>query len=98
MCGVVGLGGADDVELELGEQLVVVIDQLEVDLDALAHAGIGEALGDAGAVGLVGELLAGLGEVVLAVGVLDVGEQLGALARSGACGGAAGRGWRASLG
>ena len=41
-------------------------------------------------------LRAGSAKVVLVVGVLDVGEELAALADEVAGGGAAGRGWRAS--
>ena len=55
---------------------VVVLDQHEVDLHALAGIGLVEGLGDAFAVGLVGDLGLGLREVVLVVGVLDVGEQV----------------------
>jgi hypothetical protein len=76
--GVVLRGGAHDGELDLGEQRVIVVDQRQVQRDARPHARIGEALGDAGAVRLVRDLLLECGQVVLAGGVLDVGEQLGA--------------------
>lgn len=71
---------AHDVELEFTDEPVVVIDQVKVGLDGLLHAWIGEALRQPLAVGLVGDLLAELGEVVLGVGVLDVTEELGSFA------------------
>ena len=58
----------------------------------LLHRGIGEALGDPVAVGFVGELLAIGGQVVLAVGVLEMGEELGPFAHADAAGAGAGRG------
>ena len=66
-------GGVDHRSRQVGEQVVVVIDQREVDLEALLHGRIGKALGYALPVGLVGEFFADLGEVVLAVGILNVG-------------------------
>ena len=51
--GVVPLDGADEVELEVADEAVVVGDQIEVDLDALADAGVEELLGDPIPVGLV---------------------------------------------
>lgn len=71
--GLVLVGGVDNVELQVAEQVVVVIDQREVDCDALLHGRIGKAFGYALPVGLVGELFADLGQVVLAVGLLAVG-------------------------
>src|SRR5918996_1494678 len=56
-------GGVDNRSLQVSEELVVVIDQREVDLDALLHGRIGTALGHALPVGLVGEFFADLGEV-----------------------------------
>jgi hypothetical protein len=57
-----------------------VVDEGQVHFDALVHRGLGEALGHPITMGLVGDLLADLGKVILAVGVLDVRKQLGALA------------------
>ena len=76
---VVRLGAAHDVGLELGELLVVDIDERDIERDAFAYAGVGEALSQVDSVGLAGDFLAEGLEIVLAVGVLDVGEQLGTL-------------------
>jgi hypothetical protein len=47
--------------------VVVVVNQCKVDVDALLHRGLRKPLRDAVAVGFVGDLLANLGEVILAV-------------------------------
>jgi hypothetical protein len=57
--------------------------QRAVACEALVHRGIGQPLGAAGAVGLIGNLLANRGQVVLAVGVLDMGESLDSCAPEG---------------
>ena len=57
-----------------------MIDQCEVDFDALLHGWIRKALGHALPVDLVGELLATLREVILTIGILDMREQLGPFA------------------
>jgi hypothetical protein len=69
-----GFSGSDDVELQLREEPVIVVDEGQVHCDALLHRGLGEALSHPVAVGLVGELLANLREVVLAMGVLNMSE------------------------
>ena len=56
-----------------------LVDEFEIDLDALADSGIGESFGDAFMVNLAVELMPELGQVVLAVGVLDMGEQIDAV-------------------
>jgi hypothetical protein len=76
---IVSLGAFFDVALELTEEVVVEVEQLKIDLDAFANRGIREAVGDSIAVCLEGDLLLELGQVVLTVGVLDVGEEFGAL-------------------
>jgi hypothetical protein len=80
--GVVLLGRGEDGQLHVAPPLVVVANQREVDGDALVHRGIGTPLGDAVAVGLIGNLLAKRGQVVLAVGLLDMGESLCSLAHA----------------
>ena len=77
---IVILGGAQDEVLELPEHLVVVGQQPEIDLNGLLDTGVSEALYHTAPVARVGELLLELGQVVLAVGVLDVGQELGAFA------------------
>ena len=78
--GVVFLGRSDDEEFEIREQGIVVIDKHKIDFDALLHTGMWEAFGDASSVGFVGDLFADVREVVLAVGVLNVAEELGTFA------------------
>ena len=78
--GVVLTRVAGDVQLEVSDDPIVGVDEGEVGLDALADGGVGEGGGDAGAVGSIDEVAGGLGEVALVVGVLDVSEQLSALA------------------
>lgn len=48
--------------------------QGKVDFDTFVHRGLGKALGDPVAVGFVGDLPPNLGQVVLAIGVLDMGQ------------------------
>jgi len=78
--GVVDLGGADEMELDLGEELVVDINEVHIHLDHGTHAGVFEAIGHIDAVGGISELFAKRGQIVLGVGVLDVGQELGAAA------------------
>ena len=77
---ILGFGTTGEIEFHFPEELIVVIDEGDIDCDGLAHAGIGEMVGDIFAVGFVGESLAGLGQIVLAVGIMDVGQQFGTLA------------------
>ena len=50
--------------------------QCEVDFDTLLYSGIGKPLGHPVAVGFVGKLFPNLGQVVLAIGVLAMRQQL----------------------
>jgi hypothetical protein len=59
--GAVLLGTLDDRPLQGAQSLVVGGHQRSVDLDPFLHGGLGKALGDASAVGFVGEVLAALG-------------------------------------
>src|SRR5207237_5173612 len=78
--GVGHRGGAGQVQFDVAEQRVVLIDEGEIDVNHAADAGIGETFGDLEffAVGSISELLAEGGVVVLAVGVLNVGDRFGA--------------------
>jgi len=73
-------GGLADRQLQLGEQLVVGGDQRQVDLKTFWHGGIRKALGDSLPVRFVGDLLAELRQVVLAVDVVDMGSECSAFA------------------
>jgi hypothetical protein len=74
------LGAPDDGEFQVGEELVVIGNQAQVDLDALLHSGISKTLGNAIAIGLVSDLLPNFGQVILAVGILDMSSELSAFA------------------
>jgi hypothetical protein len=78
--GSVLLRRVHDRQLEVCQPRVVVADQGHVTLEALWHRGSRTALGDAGPVGWVGDVLANLGEVVLALGVVDMGQEFCPLA------------------
>src|SRR5439155_19725225 len=80
--GVVCLGGPRQVPFESADLVVVGIDQGQVDLDVALDAGVGEARRQVEfrAVGGVAELLGQGRMVVLAVGVDQVGQALGASA------------------
>jgi hypothetical protein len=67
------LSGLDNIPLEVRQQAVVVPNQRELHLDARLGGGIRKALSHAGAVRLVGQLLAELRPVILAVRRLDIG-------------------------
>ena len=81
--GIVWLGTLDAGQLQGGQPLIVVGEQGQVDLDVLLRRRIGKALGHAAAVGLVGDVLADRGQVVLAVGLLPLGQEVGPLAHQG---------------
>jgi len=78
--GVVLLGGPAEIEFQGGNLAIVKVDELEVDLDALACTGIVESLGDSESIGLSIDTAFELTEVVLTARVLDVAEELGAFA------------------
>ena len=60
----------------IAQQVIVSSpNQGEIHFHALLDCWIGEPLGDAIAVGFVGQLFANLGQVVLAIGVLDVRQE-----------------------
>ena len=68
-----------DIAFEVPQDAIEVVDELEIGFDVLSDDGIGELLCDAFSVDFVGDLFAELGEVTLAVGVLDVREEVGPL-------------------
>jgi hypothetical protein len=79
--GIVLLRRLDDRQCNIAEQPIVVVNQGEVDLDTLLDCGIKAPLSHAVPIALVGQLLPHLGQVVLAVRLLDVGKEFGALTR-----------------
>jgi hypothetical protein len=60
------------------QQRVVIVAQGEVHLDAFLNGGIGKSFRDPRPVGLGGAVLTDRGQVVLAVGLLDMRQQLSA--------------------
>jgi hypothetical protein len=75
------LGRVDEGSLQGVESLVVVSNEPEVDRKTLWHGRIGKPLRDASPVRLIRQLLAHLGQMVLAVGLLHRREPLGPFAR-----------------
>jgi hypothetical protein len=73
------LGRLDNGQRDIAEPLIIVVHQSEVDCDTLLHGGIRAPFRHPVPVRLVGQRLPELGQVVLAVGLLDVREELGAL-------------------
>jgi hypothetical protein len=69
------LGWFEDGEFHVTEPLVVVAYQRESAFDVLLHRRLRKPLGAAGAVGVVGDLLANLREVLLTRGRLDVRQE-----------------------
>jgi hypothetical protein len=70
--GIVLLGGFKDVELQVTEELIIIGDQGKVDLDVLLDRQIGKAVSDPLTIGLVGDVLADVGQIVLRVGILHM--------------------------
>jgi hypothetical protein len=73
---IVLLGRFDDVSLQVAEERVVAADQREVYCHPLLDCRIGKPRSDDVTVRLVSNILPKLGQIVLAVSLLDVGQQL----------------------
>jgi hypothetical protein len=71
------LGGLPNGQLQIPQQLVIIVNQSEINCDALLHGGLRKPLSHPSAIGFVGDLLANLGHVVLPVGLLHMRQQLG---------------------
>ena len=70
--GIMLFGRGDNGQLQVPQQLILIVDQGEVHLDVFLDGGIGKPLGDPSAIRLVSDLFADLGQVVLAIGLLDM--------------------------
>ena len=79
--GVVVPGGLEEAEFDVAKERIVRGDERQIDLDALVHGGIGTAFGNAVTVGLGGDLCAHGREVLLALGMLHMGQECSTLAR-----------------
>jgi hypothetical protein len=73
-------GRLDETELQIGQQAVVVADQGEVHLHAFLDCRIRKPFSHAASVRLISQLLADLRQVVLPVGILDMGQEFSPLA------------------
>jgi hypothetical protein len=72
--GLVGLGGVEAREFAVLKQLIIRGAERQIDRHGLWHGGIGTALGDTRAVGLLGDVRADLGQVVLRRGLWPRGQ------------------------
>jgi hypothetical protein len=72
-------GITKDVSFEIPLDSIEMIDKFEIGFDAPSDDGIGELFGDTLAIDFVGDLFTELGKVTLAVGVLDVAQEIGTL-------------------
>jgi hypothetical protein len=70
-------GGFADGEFDVAKSLIVVGNERQITCNTLVDGGIGKALGTPLAVGFVGDLFANGRQVILAVGILHVREELG---------------------
>jgi hypothetical protein len=70
------LGRLDHRQRQLPQQRVIIVQQRAVDCDALLPGGIRQPLSHPSAMGCGGDLLAPLGQIVLTVGWLDMGQPL----------------------
>ena len=73
------LGFSCQIKLEVGDDFIVVADELQIDRNAFGGASIGELLRDPFPVGPIGDSLFGRGKIVLMMGVLDMRHQLATL-------------------
>jgi hypothetical protein len=70
-------GGFDDGAFHVTQQSIIVADACQIDCKTFLHRGIGTALSNPVTVGCIGNLLTNGRQVILAVGMLHVGQQLG---------------------
>lgn len=76
--GIVQSGRAEDIVFQGAEETIVMADEIEIEFDAAPDAGIDELLSYSLTVDFVGDVLAELGKIALAVSVLDVSEEIAA--------------------
>ena len=71
-------GRSDDIVFEWVQEAIIGLDHLEVGGDTLLDRGVIEALEDSLSVLRFGDAAQGIGEVILASGILDMSKKLGA--------------------
>ena len=81
--GIVVLGGCEEGEFQLLEERIIRGEEGQIDRHGLLHGGIVTALGPPVAMRFVGNLLADLGHVVVAIGMLPMGQECSAFAHQG---------------
>jgi hypothetical protein len=81
--GVRGLGRGEARACQVRAQCSVRGEERQVDREGLRHGRRVQALGDTGTVGLGSDVLAALGQGILAVGLLDMRQEGSALAPQG---------------
>lgn len=81
--GIVLFGCFEHKEFEIAEHLVILGEQCEGACHSFLASWSIEPLGDAVPIGFIGDLLADLGPVVLAVGMLDMRQEFRAFAHQG---------------
>ena len=81
--GVMVLGGFDDSEFDVTPQIIIGGNEREIAFDALLHRWIGKTLRDPVAIRFLGDLFANGWQGILAVGILDMGEEFAAFAGQG---------------
>jgi hypothetical protein len=74
---IVGLGALHEIQRQISEQVVVVADQREVHGNVLLDGWPGKPLSHAFPIRFIGQLLADLGQIILAIDILHMGQQLG---------------------
>ena len=79
---IVALRLADDREVEVNDERIILVDQREVDRDALLHTGIGKVLHHPVAIGAISEFSPKDRQGVLGARVLDVSQELMAVVES----------------
>ena len=79
--GIVRLGGLDETQLQAGPQAIIGVEQREVHSEALVDSRRGKPFGHTASVSLVRELFMDLRQMVLAVGMLKMGQELSPLAQ-----------------
>ena len=75
--GVRLFGGFDDGEFHVTKPIIIVTDACQIDFKTFLHRWIGKALSNPITVGFIGNLLTNDRQVLLAVGMWHVGQQLG---------------------
>lgn len=72
---IVPFGLSDNIEFQIGQQAVIEFGELEIDFHAFLDGGIGKMIGESHPMGRNGQLLFKVGKIILAFGIIDMGQQ-----------------------